>query len=249
MKTVAIHQPNYLPWAGYFYKMLACDDFVFLDDVVLATRSFSNRNRVKTKDGTKWLTVPCTHTWGETLIKDVSIADQKWQKKHLRTLEESYRRAPYLDDYMPSLTEIILTNNTGLCDLNVRLIKQIAEWLNVSCSFHKSSEFGVSRSAEDRIIALVKRLGGTTYLSGYGGANYQTEEKFIEENLDLVYYAFKPPTYPQLWGDFEAGLSIVDLLFNCGPDSRSILDHSGALENHHRRPTTGSADTALLASP
>ena len=227
MKTVAIHQPNYLPWAGYFYKMLACDDFIFLDDVVMATRSFSNRNRVKTKDRVLWLTVPCNHVWGETLIKDVTIADQKWRKKHLRTLEESYKKAPYLDEYVPDLREILLTNDVGLCDLNIRLIKQVCEWLNISCSFHTSSALGVSSKADDRIIDLVKELGGTTYLSGHGGANYQTEEKFKKEKIDLVYYNFQPPAYPQLWGEFEAGLSIVDLLFNCGADSRSILDHSG----------------------
>ncbi len=248
MKTVAIHQPNYLPWAGYFYKMLACDDFVFLDDVVMATRSFSNRNRIKTKDGILWLTVPCKYAWGETLIKDVSIADQRWRKKHLRTLEESYRKATYLYDYLPRLTEIILAEEASISKLNIRLIKQIADWLNISCSFHISSSLGVSSKSDDRIIELVKKLGGAIYLSGYGGANYQTEEKFKEENLDLIYYAFKPPTYPQLWGNFEAGLSVLDLLFNCGPDSRGILEHSGAFEDHYRRPSTGSPDISLLAS-
>jgi WbqC-like protein family len=231
MKTIAIHQPNYLPWPGYFYKMLTCDDFVFLDDVVMATRSFSNRNRVKTKNGVLWLTVPCNYVWGETLIRDVTIAGDKWRKKHLRTLEESYRKAPYLNDYMPRLTEIILANEAGICDLNIRLIKQIAEWLDISCSFHMSSALEVSSKADDRIIDLVKRLQGSAYLSGHGGANYQTEDKFKEQEIDLIYYSFKPPTYPQLWGNFESGLSVIDLLFNCGPDSRGILENSALLAN------------------
>ena len=227
MKTVAGHQPNYLPWAGYFYKMAVCDDFILGDDMVMSRKSFTNRTRIKTKDGVAWLTVPCRLDCGETLIKDVSFVDEKWRRKHLMTLEASYKKSPYFQTYMPRLEEVI-SNADELCDLNIQLIRQIAEWLDISCSFHMSSALEVFKQGDDRLIDFVTLVGGRTYLSGTGGANYQSEEKFKEANLNLVYSSFRPPTYPQLWGKFEPGLSIIDLLFNCGPDSHEILRSSGA---------------------
>lgn len=227
MTTVAAHQPNYIPWAGYFYKMLSCDDFVFADDLVMSTPSFTNRNRIKTKEGVVWLTLPCRYKVGETVIRDVEFADNRWRHKHLSKLEYSYRKAPYLDYYMPRLKEIIAQEAYSLCDLNLTLIKQIALWLGISCRLHLSSELRISGVKDDRIVNMVRHLGGRTYLSGLGGSNYQSEAKFTDANLNLMYYDFSPPTYPQLWGKFEPGLSIVDLLFNCGPDSPQILRDSG----------------------
>lgn len=231
MSIVAIHQPNYLPWPGYFYKIALCDHFVFLDDVVMASRGFTNRNRIKTKDGIMWLTVPCKHVFGQTQIKDVACADDNWRKRHVRTLEMNYRRAPHFDTYIGGLTEIILSDERNICNLNIGLIQQIANWLGLSCSFQLSSTLAVSGTGDDRLVNLVARLGGDTYLSGNGGANYQSEAKFQEADIRLLYYGFQPPTYPQLWGQFEAGLSVIDLLFNTGPDSRRILGQSGTTQS------------------
>jgi hypothetical protein len=227
MKTVAIHQPNYLPWAGYFYKMLRCDDFIFGDSVLLSTPSFTTRNRIKTKEGVAWLTLPCRYVVGQTLIKEVEFADNRWRRKHLSILEYSYRKAPYFEHYMPRLREIVASEANNLCDLNLSLIRQIVLWLNIECTFHLSSELNVSGAKDDRIVNMVRRIGGRTYLSGLGGSNYQSETKFKDADLNLVYYDFSPPKYPQLWGTFEPGLSIIDLLFNCGPESAQILRDSG----------------------
>jgi hypothetical protein len=227
MATVAAHQPNYIPWAGYFYKMLSCDDFVFGDDLVMSAPSFINRNRIKTKEGVIWLTLPCRYKVGETLIKDVQFADDCWRRKHLSVLTYSYKKAPYFDDYMPRIREIMTSEANSLCDLNLSLIKQIALWLNIDCKFRLSSELAVAGAKDDRIVNFMRRLGGRTYLSGLGGANYQSETKFKDANLDLVYYDFRPPVYPQLWGQFQAGLSVIDLLFNCGPESQQILRDCG----------------------
>jgi hypothetical protein len=229
MSTAAAHQPNYIPWTGYFYKMLYCDNFVFMDDVIMAKPTFTNRNRIKTKAGVLWLTVPCTRDYGETLIRDVRCADNRWKKKHVGTLEMSYAKAPYFETYMPRLREIIWSDEVGITDLNIRLVKQIVEWLGISCVFHMASDLKVSGRGEDRIINYVTRLGADKYISGYGGSNYQNEARFKEANINLVYYDFRPPVYPQLWGKFEPGLSIVDLLFNCGSESLEILKSSGTL--------------------
>ena len=228
MKTVAIHQPNYLPWAGYFYKMIRCDDFIFGDTVPMSKPSFTSRNRIKAKEGAVWLSVPCSRVVGETLIKDVKCADDWWRPKHLRKIEESYNMTPYFKDYMPRLKEIICSDETRLAALNIQLIKQIVEWLDISCTFHVASELGHIRNQNDSIVDLVTRVGGDTYLSGFGGAHYQNADELKKANIDLVYYDFRPPVYPQLWGDFEAGLSVMDLLFNCGPDSTEILERCGS---------------------
>lgn len=226
-KTIAIHQPNYFPWAGYFYKMLKSDEFVFLDNVVMATPGFTNRNRIKTKDGKLWLTVPCKYNYGRTLIKDVKFADTRWSNKHLKTLTSFYKKAKYFDKYIPHLEKIILSDNGSIADLNIKLAKQISEWLRITCVFHVSSELDPTGKGDDRLVDLVTRVGGEVYLSGYGGANYQSEEKFRHVNIELKYYDFKPPIYPQMWGEFISGLSILDLLFNCGPESRNLLQASG----------------------
>ena len=231
MSIVAIHQPNYLPWPGYFYKIAGCDHFVLLDDVVMASPGFTNRNRIKTKDGVLWLTVPCKNVFGQTLIKDVECADEKWRKRHVRTLEMNYRRAPHFDTYIGRLREIMLSDERSICNLNIELIKQIAHWLGLSCSFQLSSTLGVPGTGDDRLINLVARLGGDVYLSGYGGANYQSEAKFREADIRLLYYGFEPPIYPQLWGQFEVALSVIDLLFNTGPDSQRILSQSGTTKS------------------
>ena len=227
MNIVAIHQPNYLPWSGYFYKIAKCDYFVFLDDVVMASPGFTNRNRIKTKDGVMWLTVPCKHDFGRSLIKDVECADDRWRRQHIRTLEMNYGKTPHFETYIGRLREIILSNERNISNLNVKLIEQIARWLGLSCSFQLSSRLDVSGTGDDRLINLVARLGGGTYLSGSGGAHYQSELKFSEAAIKLLYYDFEPPAYPQLWGPFEAGLSAIDLLFNTGPDSQRILRQSG----------------------
>lgn len=174
-----------------------------------------------------WLTVPCKHVFGQTQIKDVACADDIRRKRHVRTLEMNYRRAPHFDTYIGGLTEIILSDERNICNLNIGLIQQIANWLRLSCSFQLSLTLGVAGTADDRLVNLIARLGSDTYLSGNGGANYQSETKFEEADIRLLYYGFQPPTYPQLWGQFEAGLSVIDLLFNTGPESQRILRQSG----------------------
>jgi len=225
-KIVAVHQPNYMPWLGYFDKMLACDDFIFLDDALTSNNSFINRNRIKQHGGELWLTIPCRQHLSDP-INQVTYADAKWPKKHLKTIQQYYGKAKYFKDYFPTLEAILTAPPAKLAELNIKLIRQFADWLGIRCATHLSSDLRPEGTSDDRLVSLVQLLRGHVYLSGKGGANYQSEEKYRQAGIRLVYQSFRPPTYPQLGGEFVLGLSVLDLLFNCGPDARGILEASG----------------------
>jgi GNAT superfamily N-acetyltransferase len=225
-KVIAVHQPNYFPWPGYFNKMLHCDDFVFLDDALTSNNSFINRNRIKQHGAELWLTVPCKQHLSDP-IHQVGYADAKWPAKHLKTIQQYYGKAKFFKDYFPTLEAFLKAPPPKLAELNVKLIAQVAEWLNIRCKVHLSSALQPEGTADDRLISLVKLLRGHVYLSGRGGANYQSEAKFRQAGVRLVYHGFRPPIYPQLAGAFVPGLSILDLLFNCGPEACEILRASG----------------------
>jgi len=222
MMRVAIHQPNYLPWPGYFYKMFKCDIFIFLDDAQYTKNSFINRNRIKTPSGEQWLTVPVHGSLSER-INEVKTKDDIWKAKHIKTLQLNYCKAPYFSQYFEDIASIINEPENLISEINMKLIKHIARVLEVPCKFMISSEIGSDKTADDRLIDLIHKVGGDFYLSGKGGANYQSEEKFKANDIELHYYDFKPPQYPQLWKEFIPALSIIDMLFNCGPESRRIM--------------------------
>lgn len=222
MLRVAIHQPNYLPWSGYFYKMFKCDIFIFLDDAQYTKNSFINRNRIKTPSGEQWLTVP-VHGSLSDKINEVKAKDSLWKAKHIKTLQLNYCKAPYFNQYFEEIAGIINGPENLVSDINIKLIRHIASILDAPCKFMMSSEIGSEKTSDDRLIDLVLHVGGDFYLSGKGGANYQHEEKFKAKGIRLEYYDFKPPIYPQLWKDFIPALSIIDLLFNCGNQSKQVM--------------------------
>ena len=217
-KIIAMHQPNYIPWAGYFYKIFVADIFVFLDDAQYTKNSFINRNRIKGPNGPQWLTVPVKVKMGQ-YINQVNFADSLWPTKHFKTFDACYKRSPYYGKYRDKLREIIETPYSNISDINVRLILQIAEWLNLSCKFYFSSDLSIDERSGKRLVQIVKKVGGNVYLSGWGGARYQDEQIFTDSNIVLQYYNFTPPVYTQLWEDFVPGLTVLDLLFNCGNGS------------------------------
>lgn len=219
---VAIHQPNYIPWSGYFYKILKSDVFIFLDDAQYTKNSFINRNRIKTPTGEAWLTVPVKASLTDK-INEVVYADAQWKKKHIKSLEQNYKKAPFFEHYASDLWEIINQENDHLYILNIALISYIAEQLSASCRFMLASEFPSEEKSDLRLIELVQRNKGTHYLSGRGGANYQDENNFTAQGITLAYTDYVPQPYPQLWPEYIPNLSMLDLLFNCGPDARKII--------------------------
>ena len=228
MTTVAIHQPNYIPWPGYFHKLAACDAFVYLDAVQYPRgRSFAARNRIKTPNGVTYLTIPVSvpkgHE-GKASYLEVELADEKWRRKHLATVEQSYGRAPHFEEVFP-LYERGLEAGETLVDINLGLIDAFAEYLGIGTKRVRLSELLPSFGQKTELIVDVCRaLDADAYLSGSGGGREYTDEAVLADHgIELQFDEYEYPRYEQLWGDFEPNLSVLDVLFNCGSASRDLV--------------------------
>jgi hypothetical protein len=226
--SLAMHQPNYVPWLGYFHKLAACETFVYLDAVQFPRgRSFAARNRVKTPTGVVWLTMPVSRPHGrEGLVSyaEVTFGDEEWANKHLRTVEMSYGRTPHFDEVFP-LYEAGVHGSSPL-EVNLTLLESFADYIGITSRRVRLSELLPSFGQKNElIIDLCTALGADTYVSGTGaGRDYGDEELLARHGIELRFDEFSQPEYPQLWGDFEPGLSILDVLFNCGADGcRQLL--------------------------
>jgi hypothetical protein len=222
----AIHQPNYLPWLGYFYKICRCDVFVLLDNVQYSKNNIINRNKIKTPQGPIWLTVGVlTKDRHGQLINEVAINNGvPWNKTHYKSLAQNYSKAAYFEKYSPYFERIYESQWLNLADLNETLIRTICQLLGFEhVRFTRASELAASGTETEHLIGICKAVGANTYLSGFGGKKYMDEDSFEKEGIKLEYYDFKHPAYRQLWGDFTPNLSIVDLLFNEGERSLEIL--------------------------
>lgn len=226
--TIAIHQPNYIPWPGYFHKLAACDVFVLLDAVQYPRgQSFAARNRIKTPSGPTYLTIPVSvpkgHE-GKATYLEVDYADPRWKEKHLRTVEGSYRRAPHFEEVY-ALYARQLEPERSFVDLNIGLIDAVAEYLRIETRRIRLSELLPSFGTKtDLILDVCGALDASTYLSGTGGGReYNDEELLAAHGIQLRYDEYEPPVYTQLWGDFEPRLSVLDLVFNCGRASRDLV--------------------------
>jgi hypothetical protein len=223
---LAVHQPNYAPWCGYFAKMRECDIFVLQDDVEISTgQSYVYRTRVRDANGPFWLSVP-THRQLHELIGTVSFADTKWQSYHIRRLQATYHKAAFTREVLSVLGPIYEAPGRSLADFNMRLIRAIAAYLGLRPEFVISSNLGISGQADERLIALAKKLGARTYLSGKGGQNYQDPARFAAAGIDLVVREYQPVPYSQVHGPFLGGLSILDALFNLGQGAEGVLRYS-----------------------
>lgn len=217
------HQPNYLPWLGYFHKMMSCDLFVILDDILLSRREITNKNKIKAADGERLLSVPLNRK--KSLIKDMTIHNAvPWYKNHWGSLQTSYVRSPYWKKYKDLFAPIYEKPGESLAELNLRLIDVIREILEIKTPMIRTSEIpGIEGKKGDRIISICKQCNADLFISGNGARVYNDEEAFARNNIRLVYQEFEHPVYPQLWGEFMPNLSAVDLIFNCGPKSKDYL--------------------------
>lgn len=227
---VAIHQPNFLPWLGYFHKLLRSHVFVLLDDVQFPRgKSFANRVQIKTNQGPGWITVPVLDRSDLVPIRDARIArDPSWKRKVVRTMELNYAKAPYTKQYLPGLSEIIDAAGDNLCSLNSALIAWCAKQLNAETQIQYSSDLCRNQptlGGEEKIHHLLKATRATQYVSGDGAGSrrYIKEEWFDQEGIELRWQKFAHPRYPQLHGAFAEKLSVIDLIFNCGPEARTVL--------------------------
>lgn len=220
----AIIQPSYIPWRGYFDQILRSDVFVFYDDVQFDKHGWRNRNRIKTPDGTKWLTIPVRskgNTTRGTAINDIEIASEtSWNRKHLASLRQSYSRAPFFELYMTIVEKHLVDPATVLSDLTIPLTIELARELGASCEFVRSSDLALTGNRNERLLLILQSLGASHYLSGPSAASYIEPGAFREGGVAIEYVQFDYPEYPQLHPPYDAHVSIVDLLFMLGPEAR-----------------------------
>lgn len=224
---VVILQPGFIPWLGFFELMFRCDIFVFLDDVQYTKRDWRSRNRIKTSDGTRWLTLPVkTKDNFKQLIKDAELDNnQNWIKQHLRTLKMNYSRAPFFNTFYPKIEEIYNCPRNLLYDLDVALIKLLMNELGLERKLLRSSEMQipVNASAKNRIIEICKTVGATHFYNGAAGRTIYDNKSFMKRNIVLEFQEYRHPVYNQLWDKFVPYLSVIDLIFNHGEESLDIL--------------------------
>ena len=215
---LSIHQPAYLPWLGYFEKILRSDLFVFLDTVQYEKNSFINRNKIKTSHGASWLTIPVKtkgHISGSLLTTEIDDS-QSWRRKHLKSIEMNYKKSPFFESNFPRFQEITLKPETSLSELAWQQLKFWLDVFDIRTGVVRASDLPVESKKSDLVLDLCKHLGATTYLSGELGKNYLSESSFQESGIAIQYQNFNASAYPQLWGDFIPCLSIVDYWMNCG---------------------------------
>lgn len=232
---IAIMQPTYLPWMGYFALIDRVDIFVLLDDVEFNERSWQQRNQIKSTDGPMWLTVPVLKSGRRgQVIQDVEInTDERWQDKHRKSIQFNYAGADYLSEMEDWLESTYEQEWENLCALNVHGIKTLAAKLDLEVEYVLSSSLNAAGQKTERLVNICRELGATEYLSPLGSREYIAEDNpFPEAGIELRYQNFEHPTYEQQHGDFVSHMSVIDLLLNEGPESRSIL-RSG-----ERRPYT-----------
>jgi len=223
---VAIHQPQYIPWLQFFYKIDRADIFINLDTVSFQKGGVQNRNKILTNGVEAWLTVPVKHNLGQALNKVEINNESNWSKKHLSTLVQNYSKSKYFKHYLPELEMIYSDKWMLLSDLNFYLMKKILKWLDISTPIHKSSEMNAIGSGSELILNICKEVGASSYLSGQGGKNYMDLKSFQAAGITVEF--IEPVTcteYQQVNndGNFIKDLSILDLLFNFGNDWRKAI--------------------------
>jgi hypothetical protein len=222
---VAIHQPNYLPWCGYFAKIRECDAFIILDDVQMPRgRSYVSRTKIRSNVESKWLTAP-TKVHDDPVIADVILAEENWAKKHLATLRHTYSKAPHFAEVMAILEPVYGFAGVKLGQVNRCFISAILDYLELERPTCLSSSLDVQSASDDRLIELILKVGGTHYISGRGGANYQNPDKFRDAGIGLEVNEYAPLPYDAPHFPFVPGLSIVDALFIKGRKARDLLHY------------------------
>lgn len=219
MKKIAILQSNYIPWKGYFDMIAAVDEFVLYDDMQFTKNDWRNRNKIKTPNGLEWLSIPVGQNINRQ-IREVTMPNSLWQKKHWRSLEANYRRAPYFDEVASWLEPLYMTNTyTHLSEINYCFIKAICDCLGVKTVITHSWDYPRNQGAgkTERLVELCAEAGAAEYISGPAATGYLDQRAFVERGIKLTWFDYSAyPEYPQLWGGFQHGVSILDLLFNCG---------------------------------
>jgi len=217
---ISAHQPNYLPYLGFFDKMNRSDIFVIHDDVQFNRSDFQHRNKIRVKNDWKWLTVPVLKCEKYARINEILINNNqvknkpKWSDMHLRDIHANYKNTPFFESYKDDFYRIYERQYTHLCDLNISIIEFLTKCFDINVEFVRASDLELNTTSTQKLVDMVKELGGTTYLSGEGGINYLDKSMFGD--IKVVFQMFDHPRYVQRYDDFIPNMSAIDALFNIG---------------------------------
>ncbi len=227
MKKIAILQPNYIPWKGVFDLINRVDVFVFYDDVQYTTKDWRNRNKIKTINGDKWLSVPVINkSKRHQLICDAMIdATKCWQKEHYRKLTYNYQKAKYFEQYKHILDTILVENKwSKISDLDIFATKLIASEIGIGAMWINTSDLKIHGAKEgEKVIKICKELGCSHFINGPSSKAFIDENLFEKEGIKLDYMTYSYPEYEQLFQPFSHQVTVLDVLFNCGPDSKKYI--------------------------
>ncbi len=228
MKAVIL-QPSYIPWRGYFDQIRQADVFVFYDDVQYDRRGWRNRNRIKTRQGPQWLTIPVLARGAQTEgipIRHIRVCwDEDWATAHWKAIRHAYAQAPFFKTYAAQVEEMYGQRPEYLADFTIDLSVRLAHLLGIDTPrFLRSSELeGVRGSKTARLLSVLQKVGADTYLSGPSAREYIEEDLFRQAGIGLEYMTYNYPEYPQLYPPFNGQVSILDLLFMTGGKALEYL--------------------------
>ncbi|MBL76904.1 MAG: hypothetical protein CL763_08290 [Chloroflexi bacterium] len=234
MTTVGIHQPEYLPWLGFFKKIMNSELFVLLDDAQFRKKGWQNRNRIRIKNGTTLLSIP-VHAHSYPKINEVTIDNEKnWSFRHQKSILSNYANAPFFDEIKDVIESIFNKNFEYLVELNTEIIKLIMNVLNIKTKVCFSSELHILKKGSDRVLDICKAVDAKNYITGtfWAESNLQIEE-FQKANINVEFQKFQHPTYNQIHGKFVPEMSIIDLLFNEGKSNAKKILHDSSVDSRN----------------
>ena len=227
MKRLAAVQSNYIPWKGYFDLIASVDLFVLLDDVQYTRRDWRNRNIIKTRHGPAWLTVPVEGKGHrQRTVRETMIAGIDWAQDHWQRIKAEYRKAPHFAEIAPHFSGIYDNPPAGLSELNRCLIEVVCDRLNITTPIVGSDDFDLASGKTERLVSICQQAGADIYVSGPAAAAYLQISQFSEAGITVEWADYAGyPDHPQLWAPFIHEVTILDLLFNCGPEAWRYMKH------------------------
>jgi len=226
MKKIAIVQSNYIPWKGYFDMIAAVDEFILYDDMQYTRRDWRNRNQIKTPQGVQWLTVPVLVKGKyHQPINETEINGTDWAAKHWATIASNYRRAAHFSEIAAWLEPLYCDESySHLSQLNRRFLQAICDYLGIGTRLSSSSDYTLADGKTERLADLCSQAGATEYVSGPAARNYLDASVFQSRGMAVTWFDYSGYLeYPQLWGEFTHGVTILDLLFNCGKEASAYM--------------------------
>jgi hypothetical protein len=226
-RTVVVHQPDFLPYLGFFHRLVHADVYIALDHVQFVQRTanaWTHRDKIKTRRGEAWLSLSVRKCPIDTPIMNVELSeDAGWRHSNLNLLRENYRHAPYFDAIFEKVEALYRAPMQTMVSLNLAFIDLLCGWLLIDIKRLRSSAMAPAGSKSDMVAGLVSAAGGTRYLSGVGARAYHLQAPFDSRGIEVAWQSFDHPVYPQQFGPFIPYLSAVDALFNCGPEATANM--------------------------